>query len=555
MHRREFIKYTGAGLGSLIVFPGLANMALRFSDDEKIVETGYGKIKGLNVNGVNIFKGVPYAGKVSGERRFLTPAALEPWAGIRDAKQLGHPSIQIPNQTWGINEPDPAEDCLTLNIWTPACDTKKRAVMVYNHGGGYLNGSGGSVSQDGANLARMFDVVVVATNHRLGLLGYLYLDEIAGGEYKGSGNRGVQDIAVALKWVNENISVFGGDPENVMIFGESGGGLKTSCLYAMPEASPYFNKASIESGPGVRMKEAALAAQTTELLLKDLGISSSNWKKLLNLSAAQLLDAQVNLQKYGRKSLVAGFNGIGAAGLGDFGPVVDGVVLPNHPFDPTAPEISNNKPLMVGWNEDEQIFFSMFSGDTEAFKLSKKGLKARLQKDFGDKATLIFDTYQKIHPKASPSQQFMSIYSLTSMGLGSLNIAGKKAAQKGAPVYLYNFGYKSELKVPGTNYEYGTMHALDIPFKFYNVDDVLDKWGNRGSGMAGNKPERFQAAQNMSEMWTTFAKTGKPGAKGQPDWEAYNLQQKPLMRIDTECKVIDDRYKMELELWNKIFTK
>jgi len=168
------------------------------------------------------------------------------------------------------NEPEPAEDCLFLNIWTPATDNRKRPVLFYSHGGGFVIGSGGSAGQDGANLARNFDVVVVQTNHRLGLLGFLYLDELAGSEYEGSGNQGILDIVAALEWVHKNISVFGGDPNNVMIFGESGGGAKTSCLYAMPEAAPYFTKASIESGPGIRMLTREMAAETS-LGLKGIG--------------------------------------------------------------------------------------------------------------------------------------------------------------------------------------------------------------------------------------------------------------------------------------------
>ena len=213
------------------------------------VEMSHGKIRGARNDGVTIFKGIPYAGRVSGDRRFRRPAELQPWPGVRDALHLGAPAIQ-PSRP---NEPEPAEDCLFLNIWTPATDNRKRPVMFYSHGGGFVIGSGGSASQDGTNLARNFDVVVVQTNHRLGLLGFLYLDELAGSEYAGSGNQGLLDIVAALEWVNKHISVFGGDPNNVMIFGESGGGAKTSCLYAMPEAAPYFNKASIESGPGVRM--------------------------------------------------------------------------------------------------------------------------------------------------------------------------------------------------------------------------------------------------------------------------------------------------------------
>lgn len=207
---------------------------------------------------------------------------------MRDATQLDAPAIQ----PLRANEPDPDEDCLFLNIWTPANDDKKRAVMFYSHGGGFVIGSGGTLGQDGANLARNFDVVVVQTNHRLGLLGFLYLDALAGSDYTGSGNQGVLDIIRGLAWVNRNIERFGGDPDNVMIFGESGGGAKTSCLYAMPKAAPYFNKASIESGPGVRMYTPDMAAKTTELVLKALDIAPKDWRKLLDVSPAQLLDVQ-----------------------------------------------------------------------------------------------------------------------------------------------------------------------------------------------------------------------------------------------------------------------
>jgi para-nitrobenzyl esterase len=233
------------------------------------VETSYGKLRGARQDGVSIFRGIPYAGRVSGDRRFRRPAELEPWPGVRDALQLGAPAIQPPRR----NEPEPAEDCLFLNIWTPAADNRKRPVMFYNHGGGFVIGSGGSLWQDGANLARNFDVVVVQTNHRLGLLGFLYLDELGGPDYAASGNQGLLDIVAGLAWVNENISAFGGDPDNVMIFGESGGGAKTSCLYAMPHAAAYFNKASIESGPGVRMYTREMAAETTALVLRELDIA------------------------------------------------------------------------------------------------------------------------------------------------------------------------------------------------------------------------------------------------------------------------------------------
>jgi len=525
----------------VILLPGTVCAWKSSETDYKVIDTPFGKLRGFRENGVNIFKGVPYAGGISGEKRFLKAGPVKPWTGTRDALQLGNPSIQPANQTYGINEPEPAEECLVLNIWTPANDGKKRPVMVYSHGGGFTTGSGGSTAQDGANLARMYDVVVVATNHRLGLLGYLYLDEIADEEFKGSGNRGVQDIAMALKWINENIELFGGDPENVMIFGESGGGMKTSCLYAMPEASPYFHKASIESGPGVEIIPAESAAETTRSLLKYLDISPKNWRKLLEVPVEKLLEAQGKLPgKPNPDSL--GFHGIGNSGVGSFGAVKDGVLMPYHPFDPSAPEISKNKPLMVGWNEDEFIFFAMVGNDKEAFNLSEEMLKTRLNNEFGNNAELIFKTYKNANPKMSPTAIYMAIRSILFMGLGSIRIAERKSVQNGAPAYLYNFGYKSDSKVPGTDYEFGAMHALDIPFKFYNVD----------SGWPGTRPERFVAAKNMTELWTSFARTGKPTAKAQPEWPAYNLKSRQILRIDVQCEVINNRFGTEREMWETI---
>jgi para-nitrobenzyl esterase len=291
--RRNFIKTVGASSALMFLPRRMLPFGYKGWDiPEEWVEAeiSKGKIKGMRSAGVNIFKGIPYAGKVSGERRFRRPGPLQPWTGVRDTFELGPPAIQAPRR----NEPTPAEDCLFLNVWTPANDGRKRPVMFYSHGGGFVIGSGGSAGQDGANLARNFDVVVVETNHRLGMLGFMYLDEISGPEYAGSGNMGLLDITEGLKWVNENIHVFGGDPNNVMIFGESGGGAKTSCLYAMPEAAPYFNKASIESGPGVRMLTKERAARNTELVLNEFGLTKNNWDKLLQVPTSEILKVQVH---------------------------------------------------------------------------------------------------------------------------------------------------------------------------------------------------------------------------------------------------------------------
>src|SRR5690606_402529 len=280
--------------------------------------------------------------------------------------------------------------------------------------------------------ARNFDVVVVQTNHRLGLLGFLYLDEIAGEEYIGSGNRGVQDIAFGLKWVNENISNFGGDPDNVMIFGESGGGGKTACLYAMPQAGPYFNKTSIESGPGVRMLSKEQARKTTAAVLGKLEIAPQEWKKLLDVPAEKLLEIQSSIPSV--PPFQPRINGpISESPIWGFGPVVDGEVLPHHPFDPKAVEISKNKPLLVGWNEDEYNFFAWQSRDTTPFTMNFEQITERLRGPFGESATQLVDSYRKANPQATAPEIFVAISSINMMGLGSIEIAEKKAIQGAAP--------------------------------------------------------------------------------------------------------------------------
>ncbi|MGC1392251.1 MAG: carboxylesterase family protein, partial [Bacteroidales bacterium] len=473
--RKQFLHQSALGLGSVMLFSGFDFTSTETDGDFVIGKTAFGKVRGKRERSVNIFKGIPYGGNVSGEYRFARPAPLVPWKGVKDAIRLGTPAMQSPKTVYGIDEPQPGEDCLFLNVWTPANDSKKRPVLFYNHGGGFSTGSGGSAGQDGANLARYFDVVVVETNHRLNIFGYLYLGDVAGERYKTSGNNGMLDIVDGLKWVNQNIAEFGGNPDNVMICGESGGGAKTSCLYAMPCAAEYFNKASIESGPGVMMTPVETAIETTMLLFRELNISPKDWRKLFQLPAEKLFGIQPQLMRAAAAITAAKAGssqprGIGSSGIGGFSPVVDRIVLPGHPFSPGAPAISMNKPLMIGWNEDEYTFFVSTSGDVSGCQLQDFGaLQKKLERQFGENTGKIIETYRSSRPKASPSAIFIEIMSVTFMGLGSIEIAEKKARQKGAPVYLYNLGYKSGLKVPTTDFPMGTAHAMDIGFKFNNV--------------------------------------------------------------------------------------
>lgn len=550
--RKQFLKKSALGVGSVILFSGFDPFQVKKEADYVTAATTYGKLKGIRERGVNIFKGIPYAGSVSGEHRFSRPAPLKPWTGVRDAIKLGTPAVQSPKTVYGIEEPLPGEDCLFLNIWTPANDNKKRPVMFYNHGGGFSTGSGGSAGQDGANLARFFDVVVVETNHRLNIFGYLYLGDVAGDNYKTSGNNGMLDIVDGLKWVNENIAEFGGDPNNVMIWGESGGGAKTSCLYAMPSASKYFNKASIESGPGVMMTPLETAIKTTRLLLKELNLSPKDWRKLLEIPTDKLFEIQPQLLKAAASSGLQvpsnQIHGIGASVIGGFSPVVDGIVLPGNPFSPSAPAISLNKPLIIGWNEDEYTFFASSSGDVSGYKLEDfDALQKMIEPKFHGDSGKIVETYRKTRPDSSPSAIYNEVMSITFMGLGSIEIAEKKAKQKGAPVFLYNFGYKSGLKLPGTDFPMGTAHAMDIGFKFNNVRPEMP-----GQYLAGDKPERFKASMNFAGLWTSFAHTGKPEVKDQPEWPAYDLAKRPMYRIDSNCEVIYDRNKAERELWESL---
>ncbi len=556
MTRRDFVTKGSAALGSLAPLGRASALQGPAKDGYVEVDTAYGRLRGLSKNGLTTFKGVPYAGSVSGPNRFKAAPRLQPWTGVRDALKFGTPAVQQPERaSFGKSEPMPGEDCLFLNVWTPAADNRKRPVMFYSHGGGFTIGSGAAPYQDGGNLARTWDVVVVATNHRLGLLGFLFLADLGGEEYATSGNQGLLDISDGLKWVRENIEVFGGDPQNVMIFGESGGGAKTSCLYAMPAAEPYFNKASIESGPGIRMMPRNAAAETTLMVLKQLGIEKNQWRKLLEIPADKLLAVQLELAKNpgrGPLTMSGGRKGIGGGGRpGGFGPMVDGTVLPHDPFYPEAPAISKNKPLIVGYNRDETAFFFMQSHATDVFNLTDAGLKERLQKEFADRADLVLETYKQSRPSASPADLYIAISTARMIGLGSITIAERKYAQHGAPVYAYIFMHGSDLIVPGTHHKLGAAHALEIPYKFNNIAKPRES-PMRMDIMSDTRASSIKTALNMSEMWSTFARTGHPGAKDQPFWPPYDAEKRATMEIDAQCKVVNDPFSLERELWEKL---
>jgi para-nitrobenzyl esterase len=548
--------------GAALLEPGLG-FAQPGAPEYVEVVTGHGRLRGLRQSGLVTFKGIPYGGPVSGANRFKAAPPLQPWTGVKDALQLGAPSWQPDKTYFGINEPSPDENCLFLNIWTPAADGRKRPVMFYNHGGGFIKGSGAAVYQDGGNLARTYDVVVVETNHRLGLMGYLFLGDLGGEQYATSGNQGLLDIKDGLKWVHENIQAFGGDPNNVMIFGESGGGLKTSCLYALPSAEKYFNKASIESGPGMRMMPRDAAAEITRTTLTLLGLDKSDWRKLLDIPVDKLMAAQGSVaQRQGAAfDLTALRRGNGWKLNGGFAPVVDGSVLPHDPFDPGAPAISKNKPLIVGTNRDESAFIWFQSKMNNVFDLTDATLKAMLHQQFGADAETVYTTYRKSRPNASAPDLYTAITTACIMGIPAVRLAERKYAQHGAPVYMYMFTHESNFIIPGTNHALGAAHATEIPYKFNNIHpvgqeshaDVQQPGSDIGMDtMIGTDPDRAKVAHNMSEMWSTFARTGHPAAKTQPAWPAYTTETRATMQIDAECKLVSDPFGQERSMWDHL---
>ena len=555
MERRRF-------LGHVAGFAGAASLAPRLGFAEAAtseyveVKTAYGGIRGQRQGNLVTFKGIPYAGPVSGANRFKAAPPARPWTGARDALRLAPPSCQPGKDYYGVNEPSPEENCLFLNVWTPSADGGKRPVMFFNHGGGFTSGSGGSVDHDGGNLARRHDVVVVETNHRLGLLGFLFLGELGGEEYATSGNQGLQDMQDGLKWVQDNIDAFGGDPNNVMIFGESGGGAKTSCLYAMPSAARYFHKAAIESGPGVRMMPRDVAAETAIMTLQQLGLEKSEWRKLLDVPVEKLVAAQVALARRpgGGPPPNARRDGF-MSRAGSFSPVVDGTVLPHHPFDPVAPEISKNKPLLIGANRDEATF--MFMGDPthSVFNLTDAALKERLEREFGKDADTVLKTYRGTRPGASPADLYIAISTATMMWTGSITVAERKYAQGGAPVYMYMLTYQSDWIIPGTNHRFGAAHATDLLYTFDNIYPD-GHWPDQGNAtmylMEGTGLGRFKVAQNMSGLFAGYARTSHPAAKGVPEWPAYTTETRATMQIDAECEVVNDPFARERIMWSRL---
>jgi para-nitrobenzyl esterase len=519
--RRRFLASTASAAGSL---PAILRAASTGDATGATVNTAYGKLRGaIQATGqgkVHAFKGIPYGASTAGAR-FLPPSKPQPWTGVRDALELGPASPQVPSMLipeamaqQPKNDGNGSEDCLHLNLWTPS-PSGKRPVMVWLHGGGYSAGSANWNMYNGGNLAAKQDVVVVTVTHRLNIFGYLYLADLGNEKFAQASNVGMLDIVAALEWVHGNIERFGGDPSNVTIFGQSGGAGKVSTLMAMPSAKGLFHRAIVQSGSAITGTPRGRATRGAEALLTTLGLKSSQLDQVQALPQAKLLEAMRTTR-----------------GL-QFSPVVDGRTLPSNPFDPTAPEISADVPLMIGSTETEVTWSTATNYDPLDDAALRTHVKDSLKIEAAAAAKLIA-VYKQYRPKASNLDLFLILSTdVSNFRTGTDTEAERKSQLGKAPAYKYYFQWYS----PVRDGKPRSFHTLDIPFVFQNLAIC--------ESMTGTGADRQPLSDKMSAAWASFARTGNPNHKGLPKWLPFNTTGRATMIFNNECRAVKDPYRDE----------
>ncbi|MBA3027339.1 MAG: carboxylesterase/lipase family protein [Desulfobacteraceae bacterium] len=495
-----------------------------------VVETQFGKIRGINHQGVKTFKGIRYGATTTGKNRFMPPQPPQPWVGILDAFDYGEISPQTPADRrgdytnlimWDAQPGGIGEDCLRLNVWTRGLnDNAKRAVYVIFHGGGFATGSGNAMGFDGYDAARHEDVVVVSVTHRLAAFGYLHLAGLgAPEEFKYAGVTGIMDMVASLKWVRNNISVFGGDPNRVMIFGQSGGGAKTSTLLATPSAKGLFQRAAVQSGSALRLMEPEAGTKSAQMLLDALGLNKDNIAEIQNLPFTTLLAAQASF---------------GPRGV-NFSPVIGNDFLPHHPFSPTAPPESADIPVIISTTLDDAAIA------LANFDLSETELKENLKRDYAGNADRVYQLYRDTYPRVTPYLIQARIATDRGFRNSAIKQAELKADQKGAAVYYYIW----EWPVPTYNGKFGAVHGVDVGSAIHIYREPMTGCGHK---------EGMLMVERLSAVWANFAKTGVPNSEITPAWPAFNTTERPTMVFDLNTRVEND-YRREFRmLWNELGT-